>query len=29
MESFHEYIGEYRKQLEKGAINKAYKGMTT
>jgi hypothetical protein len=27
MESFHEYINEYRKQLEKGAINKAYKGL--
>ena len=27
MESFHEYMNEYRKQLEKGAINKAYKGL--
>ena len=27
MESFHEYIHEYRKQLEKGAIQKAYKGL--
>ncbi len=27
MEPFHEYIGEYRKQLEKGAIQKAYKGL--
>ncbi len=27
MESFHEYINEYRKQLEKGAIKKAYKGL--
>ena len=27
MESFHEYINEYRKQLEKGAINRAYKGL--
>jgi len=27
MESFHEYINEYRKQIEKGAINKAYKGL--
>ncbi len=27
MESFHEYINEYRKQMEKGAINKAYKGL--
>jgi len=27
MESFHEYIGEYKKQLEKGVIQKAYKGM--
>jgi hypothetical protein len=27
MESFHEYISEYRKQLEKGAINKAYRGL--
>jgi len=27
MESFHEYIDEYRKQLEKGAIKKAYKGL--
>ncbi len=27
MEEFHEYINEYRKQLEKGAINKAYRGL--
>lgn len=27
MESFHEYIHEYKKQIEKGAINKAYKGL--
>jgi len=27
MESFHEYMNEYRKQLEKGAIQKAYKGL--
>ena len=27
MESFQEYINEYRKQLEKGAIKKAYKGL--
>ncbi len=27
MESFHEYINEYRKQLEKGFIKKAYKGL--
>ena len=27
MESFHEYIIEYRKQLEKGAVQKAYKGL--
>ena len=27
MESFHEYMNEYRKQMEKGAINKAYKGL--
>jgi hypothetical protein len=27
MEPFHEYIDEYKKQLEKGAINKAYKGL--
>jgi hypothetical protein len=27
MESFHEYINEYRKQIEKGSINKAYKGL--
>jgi hypothetical protein len=27
MESFHEYIDEYGKQLEKGAIQKAYKGL--
>ncbi len=27
MEPFHEYINEYRKQMEKGVINKAYKGL--
>ena len=27
MESFHEYVTEYRKQLKKGAIQKAYKGL--
>jgi hypothetical protein len=27
MESFHEYINEYRKQLEKGAIKEAYRGL--
>ncbi len=27
MKLFHEYIHEYRKQLEKGAIQKAYKGL--
>jgi hypothetical protein len=27
MESFHEYINEYRKQLGKGYIQKAYKGL--
>ena len=27
METFHEYINEYRKQMEKGAIQKAYKGL--
>ena len=27
MESFHEYINEYRKQLKKGHIQKAYKGL--
>jgi hypothetical protein len=27
METFHEYIHEYRKQLEKGTIQKAYKGL--
>jgi hypothetical protein len=27
MESFHECMNEYRKQLEKGAIIKAYKGL--
>jgi hypothetical protein len=26
-EPFHTYLGEYRKQLEKGAIKKAYKGL--
>jgi hypothetical protein len=27
MESFPEYINEYKKQMEKGIINKAYKGL--
>ena len=27
MESFHENMNEYRKQLEKGAIQEAYKGL--
>jgi hypothetical protein len=27
MDSFHEYMDEYRKQLEKGAIKEAYKGL--
>ena len=27
MESFHEYVNEYRKQLEQGTIQKAYKGL--
>jgi hypothetical protein len=27
MESFHEYINEYRKQMEKGDIKKAYRGL--
>jgi len=27
MESFHEYMDEYRKQIEKGIISKAYKGL--
>ncbi len=27
MASFHEYINEYRKQLEKGVIQKAYRGL--
>jgi hypothetical protein len=27
MESFHEYMTEYRKQLKKGGIKKAYKGL--
>jgi hypothetical protein len=27
LESFHEYVNEYKKQLEKGAIQKAYKGL--
>ena len=27
MKSFHEYIDEYRKQLEKGDIKEAYKGL--
>ena len=27
MESFHKYINEYRKQIENGSINKAYKGL--
>jgi hypothetical protein len=27
MESFHKYVDEYREQLQKGSINKAYKGL--
>jgi len=27
MASFHEYMNEYRKQLEKGAIQEAYRGL--
>jgi hypothetical protein len=27
MESFHEFVTEYRKQLKKGVIQKAYKGL--
>jgi hypothetical protein len=27
MDSFHEYMNEYRKQLEKGAIQEAYRGL--
>jgi hypothetical protein len=27
MGSFHEYMKEYRNQLEKGTIQKAYKGL--
>jgi hypothetical protein len=27
MEPFHEYVNEYKKQLEKGAIQVAYKGL--
>jgi hypothetical protein len=27
MESFQEYVDEYRKQMDKGAIQKAYKGL--
>jgi len=27
MEPFHEYMHEYKKQLQKGAITKAYKGL--
>ena len=27
MESFHEYMNEYRKQIKKGAIKEAYKGL--
>ncbi len=27
MEPFHEYMEEYRKQLKKGVINKAYRGL--
>jgi hypothetical protein len=27
MASFHEYMAEYRKQLEKGAIQQAYRGL--
>jgi hypothetical protein len=27
MESFHEYINEYREQLGRGFVKKAYKGL--
>ena len=27
MESFHEYINEYKKQLAKGDVPKAYRGL--
>ena len=27
MTSFHEYMNEYRRQMEKGEIKKAYKGL--
>ena len=27
MESFHEYVNEYKKQIEKGAIREVYKGL--
>ena len=27
MDSFHEYMNEYRKQMEKGVIKEAYKGL--
>ncbi len=27
MEPFHEYVAEYKKQLEKGAVQAAYKGL--
>lgn len=27
MESFHEYMEEYRKEMKKGTIRKAYKGL--
>ena len=27
MESFHEYVDEYRKQMKKGVIQKAYTGL--
>lgn len=27
MEAFQEYVDEYRTQIEKGAIKKAYKGL--
>lgn len=27
MEPFHEYVNEYKKQLEKGVVQKAYKGL--
>ena len=27
MQSFHEYMNEYKKQLKKGDIKEAYKGL--